>query len=181
MTAPGTVLVPAALLPHLRKGLREHMLYGLRAMVVLAEMEHVDLAIYGPAEDRYVQAVDILRQIGFTDRSDQDDVRLPVAPWAFLMIKVLDSQGDIEEHRLQLAEQEGLDGRSRAHAEALRTFADELRQHVGATPRGITTPDFSRGLCRRLERRRVDRVKHTHIPAPQIRCSRLPRRRGDGR
>jgi hypothetical protein len=186
MTATGKLRIPAHLVAHLRAGIRRHMFVGLQTMIVLAEMPQADLAIYAPAEERYTQAAGLLKRIGFNDRPDQADVTLPLAPWAYLILRALDTQRDVEEQRLERAEEEGLRRLSQAHVGALAQLADELRRRIGAMPRGVTLPSYLQGQvkCRALPRRRRGSEDVKQAPAShaaQIRCRRLPRHRGDGR
>ncbi len=154
MTATGKLRIPADPVPRLRVGIRRHMLVGLGTMIVLAELPQVDLAIYAPAEERYTQAAEVLKLIGFNDRPDQADVTLPLAPWAYLILWALDTQRAIGERRLERAAEEGLPRLSRAHVGALGQLADELRHRIGMAPRGVALPSFLQGKvkCRRLPR-----------------------------
>jgi hypothetical protein len=187
MTATGKLRIPADLVPYLRAGVRRRMLVGLGTMIVLAELPQVDFAIYAPTEERYTKAAELLRLIGFNDRPDEAYVTLPLAPWAYLVLRALDSQRDVEEQRLERAEEEGLRRLSRTHVGALAQLADELRRRIGAMPRGVTPPSFLQGQlkCRRVQRpsrRGSEAVKPLPAShAAQIRCHRLPRHRGDGR
>jgi hypothetical protein len=154
---------------------------GLATLIVLADMPRVDLAIYAPAEERYVHTAELLKLIGFSDRPTQADVTVPLGPWAYLMLRVVESQRGVEEQRLRHADEEGL-RLSRAHLGALVRLADELRRQVGAPPRRVTAPSVRQAHfeCRRLARRSAD-ARSVHASDAEIRCRRLPRQRGNGR
>jgi hypothetical protein len=147
----GHVTVAANLVPYLRRGIKRE----LSATLVLLAFQidaTLDRPTYHNALARFDEARALFDVVGVSDDPQQRDLELDLCRWPRLVLRVLESEYDVEVMRLQDRAAEGFELSVR-ELPALGSLVSDVRKKVGAPPRR-SSKESIRQLSRRIRRSR---------------------------
>ena len=150
---PASVTVDAKLLPYLRRGVRRELSDTLAILAFQLDTA-LDLTTYHDTLAKFDEARALFDAVGVADEPTQIDLELDACRWPRLLLRVLESQYDIEMMRLQDRAAEGF-GVPLREMPALRDLVSDVREKVGAPSKG-GGKDSMRQLARRMRRGRGD-------------------------
>ena len=146
----GDVTIKAALVPYLRKGVKEQMSAAIAVLDI--ELRTVlDPETYDGALTRFHEASELLDTIGTTDEPPSGDLQLDLDRWPRLLQKVLESEYDAEAMHLQDLGHEGFT-MPLHEIPALRSLVSAIRNRLGAPPKRRRTKSLGEQARRRSKR-----------------------------
>jgi hypothetical protein len=131
----GSVTIAGRLVRFLRSGVKREL--GASAAIIAALIEgdaNLKPKTYRGALARFDAARTLLDAIGVSDEREPRDVELDVARCSRLLLKVLESQLDLELVRLEGAHADGID-LPPCELRALGCLVDDIRRRVGEPAR----------------------------------------------
>ncbi len=141
----GQVTIAANLVPYLRRGVKRELSATLGLLAFQLDTA-LDRAEYYDALARFDEARALLDAIGVSDDRVQHELELELGRWPRLLLRVLESEYDIEVMRLQDRVAEGFD-LPLGEIPALGGLISDVRKQVEVTPRrggGESTRQLSR-------------------------------------
>jgi hypothetical protein len=146
------VTIGASLVPYLRRGVKRE----LSATLVLLAFQ-VDTTLepttYYNALARFDDARALFDAVGVSDDREQRDLELDLCRWPRLVLRVLESEHDVEMMRLQDRAAEGFE-LSIGELPALGSLVSDIRRKVGAPSTGRDGKESVRQISRRIRRSR---------------------------
>jgi hypothetical protein len=152
----GELVIPASVVPYLRSGVKRELAEILSIMQVEVGGA-LDPDVWRAALERLDQARALFEEIGLTDDPDQRELALGLLGAPRLLLRVLQSEHDLEVVRRQDAEHEGFD-RPPGDLPELESLVRDLRKRIGVRPRRLRPISFleRQAAKRDIRRRRGD-------------------------
>lgn len=151
--SPLTVKIAAELVPYLRRGVRREL--GETLATLAFQIDTVlDRATYYEALSQLDDARALFDAVGVLDEPEQADLELELCRWPRLLVRVLESQYEIETMRLQDRAAEGVALPAR-EIPALGELVSDVRKKAQAPARG-SGKRSGRQRARRVRRSRGD-------------------------